>query len=76
MSNKLLQNFLAARTLIDRNPTEDAPSKAKEKPNVMDKPAPESDSVADIIAAKPSKKVVMEFLKRKAQIYCDMSDSD
>ena len=75
MSNRLLQNFLAARSLIDRNPIE-ATAKEKEKPNVMDRPAPESDSVADIIAAKPSKKVVMEFLKRKAQIYCDMTDSD
>lgn len=75
MSNKLLQNFLAARSLIDRNPIE-AGHKEKEKPNVMDRPAPESDSVADIIATKPSKKVLMEFLKRKAAAYCDVSDSD
>ena len=75
MSNKLLQNFLAARSLIDRNPIE-ASAKEKEKPNVMDRPAPETDSVADIIAAKPTKKIVMEFLKRKAAAYCDVSDSD
>ncbi len=50
--------------------------KEKEKPNVMARPAPETDSVADIIAAKPSKKVLMEFLKRKAAVYCDMDDSD
>lgn len=75
MSNKLLQNFLAARNLIDRNPME-AAHKEKEKPNVMARPAPETDSVADIIAAKPSKKVLMEFLKRKASMYCDMDSSD
>lgn len=74
MSNKLLNNFLAARSLIDRNPVEPG-HKEKEKPNVMEKPAPESDSVADIIATKPSKKILMEFLKRKAAAYCDM-DSD
>jgi hypothetical protein len=74
MSNKLLNNFLAARSLIDRNPIEPG-HKEKEKPNVMERPAPESDSVADIIATKPSKKVLMEFLKRKATAYCDM-DSD
>ena len=75
MSNKLLQNFLAARNLIDRNPAE-ASAKEKEKPNVMDRPAPDTDSVADIIAAKPTKKVLMEFLKRKAAQYCDADSSD
>ena len=78
MSN-LLNSFLATRALIDRNPQETAGGaggKRKEERNVMEKPRPQTDSVRDIIDAKPSKKVVMEFLKRKVAQYTDTSDED
>lgn len=78
MSN-LLNSFLATRALIDRNPEESAAGaggKRKDEANVMQKPRPETDSVRDIIESKPSKKVVMDFLKRKVAQYTDVSSSD
>ena len=75
-NNQLLRNFLAARQIIDRD-TPPEQSLGKEKKNVMEKPAEErEDSVRAIIEAKPSKKKVMEFLKRKVAQYTDASSSD
>lgn len=73
MSGSLLKNFLAARSLIDMNA---ATPPVKEKPNVMEKPDVGEMSVKTIIATKPSKKVVMDFLREKAKQYTDMSSSD
>lgn len=75
MSN-LLKSFLATRDLIDTNPQEGAGGKRKDETNVMQKPGPETDSVRDIIESKPSKKVVMDFLKRKVAQYTDVSSDD
>jgi hypothetical protein len=73
MSGSLLKNFLAARSLIDMNA---ATPPVKEKANVMEKPDVGEMSVKTIIATKPSKKVVMDFLREKAKQYTDMSSSD
>jgi hypothetical protein len=75
MSNKLLADFLAARQIIDRDPT--PAGNGKDKPNTMPRPAPEcEDSVKMIIETKPSKKVVMDFLKKKVAQYTDISSSE
>ena len=75
-NNQLLRNFLNARALIDRDGALEE-SKGKEKKNVMEKPAEErEDSVRMIIETKPSKKKVMEFLKRKIAQYTDATSSD
>ena len=76
-NNPLVAKFLAARALID-NDTAAEVSKGKEKKNVMEKPTEErEDNVRSIIEAKPSKKKVIEFLKRKVAQYTDAtSDSD
>jgi hypothetical protein len=77
MSGSLLKNFLATRSLIDMNAAaSDAPSKKKDKANVMEKPDMGEMSVKTIIATKPSKKVVMDFLREKAKQLTDMSSSD
>ena len=76
MSNSLVSNFLAARQLIDRNATVPGESRGREVRNVMEKPKPEMDNVAAIIEAKPTKKVVMDFLKRKVAQYTDVSSDD
>lgn len=75
-NNQLLRNFLAARALIDKDTVAET-STGKEKKNVMEKPCEErEDSVRSIIEAKPSKKKVMEFLKRKVAQYTDATSSD
>lgn len=74
--SSVLANFLAARQLIDRNATEPGTQRKKEERNVMERPKPEMDNVAAIIEAKPSKKVVMEFLKRKVAQYTDVSSDE
>ena len=75
MSNRILNDFLAARQMIDRNPAEPAGKKKEEK--TMDRPAPVAeDNVKMIIETKPSKKVVMDFLKKKVAQYTDISSSD
>jgi hypothetical protein len=75
-NNQLLRNFLDARALIDRDGAPEV-SKGKEKKNVMEKPAEErEDSVRMIIETKPSKKKVMEFLKRRIAQYTDATSSD
>jgi hypothetical protein len=79
MSNSLLRQFLNARALIDSDAKNEivAPKGSKEKRNVMEKPKDEcGDNVRSIIEAKPSKKVVMEFLKRKVAQYTDESTDD
>lgn len=76
MSNSLVSNFLATRQLIDRNAIVPGESKGKEVRNVMEKPKQEMDNVAAIIDAKPSKKVVMDFLKRKVAQYTDVSSDE
>jgi hypothetical protein len=76
MSGSLLQNFLATRQLIDMNAAAPAPSK-KDKPNTMQKPSMDQEmNVRTIIETKPSKKVVMDFLKEKVRQYTDISSSD
>jgi hypothetical protein len=50
---------------------------APDKPNMMDKPKMENAmSVRTIIETKPSKKVVMDFLKEKVKQYTDISSSE
>ena len=75
MSNKLLADFLAARHIIDRDP---APAgNTKDKANTMERPAAcGEDSVKTIIDTKPSKKVVMDFLKKKVAQYTDITSSE
>ena len=79
MSNNLLTQFLKARALVDmdaNNATAKSSTK-KDAANVMEKPRPATeDNVRGIIEAKPSKKVVMEFLKRKVAQYTDASSDD
>lgn len=74
MSNNLLNNFLNARALIDR----DTPAEGgKEKKNVMEKPMPQDeDSIRMIIETKPNKKKIMEFLKRRIVLLTDDISSD
>jgi hypothetical protein len=76
-NNPLVAKFLEARALIDRDTAAEV-SKGKEKKNVMEKPTEErEDNVRSIIEAKPSKKKIIEFLKRKVAQYTDAtSDSD
>lgn len=79
MSNSLLQQFLNTRALIDADAKNEivSPRGKKEQRNVMEKPRDEDcDNVRGIIEAKPSKKVVMEFLKRKVAQYTDESSDD
>jgi hypothetical protein len=74
MSTHLLQQFLKARALIDADAKNEivAPRGKKEERNVMEKPRPASeDTVRGIIESKPSKKAVMEFLKKKVAQYTD-----
>ena len=75
--SSLLKNFLATRSLIDMNAAPPPAAAGKDKPNVMEKP-PMDDamSVKTIIATKPSKKVVMEFLREKVKQYTDMSSDE
>ncbi len=74
MSGSLLQNFLKSRALIDMNA---AAPVTKEKPNTMEKPSmDDAMSVRTIIETKPSKKVVMDFLREKVKQYTDLTSSD
>lgn len=76
MSNNLLADFLAARQIIDRDPTP-AHAGNKGKGNTVERPAPSGDdSVKAIIDAKPSKKVIMDFLKKKVAQYTDITSSE
>jgi hypothetical protein len=75
MSN-LLNKFLEQRALIDRSPVTPAAPSHKEERNVMEKPRPSMETVRDLIDAKPSKKAVMDFLKRKVAQYTDTSSDD
>jgi len=76
-NNHLLKKFLDARALIDRDTVAEI-SKGKEQKNVMDKPSDQhqEDSVRMIIETKPSKKKVMEFLKRRIALLTDETSSD
>lgn len=79
MSNHLLQQFLKARSLIDMDAKNEiiSPNGKKEERNVMEKPKDAGhDNVRSIIESKPSKKVVMEFLKRKVAQYTDETTDD
>ena len=76
MSGSLLQNFLKTRALIDMNAGDPALPK-KDKPNTMNKPSMDKEmSVRTIIDTKPSKKIVMDFLKEKVKQYTDISSSE
>lgn len=75
--SSMVQKFLAQRALIDSAASAAPVETKKENTISLDKMRPDIESVRDIIAAKPSKKVVMEFLKRKVAQYTDeSSDSD
>ena len=79
MSNHLVAQFLKARALIDSDAKNEivAPKGSKEQRNVMEMPRQTGeDNVRSIIESKPSKKVVMEFLKRKVAQYTDESTDD
>lgn len=75
--SSLIQKFLNERMLID-SAAAAAPVQTKKESTISkEKMQPDVESVRNIIAAKPSKKVVMEFLKRKVAQYTDeSSDSD
>lgn len=76
MSNRILNDFLAARQMIDRNPADTDAGKKKEE-KTTERPVREAeDNVKMIIETKPSKKVVMDFLKKKVAQYTDISSSD
>jgi hypothetical protein len=76
--NNLLTQFLNARALIDTDIKNAGPNNnKKEERNVMERPRPDVEgSIRGIIEAKPSKKVVMEFLKRKVAQYTDVTSDD
>lgn len=78
MSN-LITQFLKTREAIDADARNTIIGpKGKEQPNIMQKPSmePHRETVRSIIEAKPSKKKVMEFLKKKVAQYTDASSSD
>lgn len=75
MSN-LLNKFLEARSLIDTSAMQTGVEAKKEEKNIVSRPKPDMDTVRDLIATKPSKKAVMEFLKRKVAQYTDTSSDD
>lgn len=71
--NELVRKFLEANKPVDTNPEPKA-KKGKGKTNVMEMPQ-EDNSVNTIITTKPSKKVVMEFLREEiARLLADDSD--
>jgi hypothetical protein len=71
--NDLVRKFLEANKPVDTNPEPKA-KKGKGKTNVMQKPQEDS-SVNTIITTKPSKKVVMEFLREEiARLLAEDSD--
>jgi hypothetical protein len=71
--NDLVRKFLEANKPVDTNP-EPKSKKGKGKTNVMEKPQADS-SVNTIITTKPSKKVVMEFLREEiARLLAEDSD--
>lgn len=74
--SSLLNKFLEARTLIDRSPPMKSEHPQKEERNIMDKPSVCTDSVRELIDSKPTKKAVMEFLKRKVAQYTDTSSEE
>jgi hypothetical protein len=71
--NDLVRKFLEANKPVDTNP--EPRKKGKGKTNVMEKPREEG-GIQGIIKTKPSKKVVMEFLRDEIarQIAEDESD--
>lgn len=75
MSN-LVNKFLEARSLIDRANTQEPIDVKKGERNVMEKPRPNMETVRDLIDSKPTKKTVMDFLKRKIAQYTDDSSSE
>lgn len=75
MSN-LLNKFLEQRALIDTSVRYNSEPATKEQRNVVEKPRPSMETVRDLIDAKPNKKAVMEFLKRKVAQYTDDSSDD
>lgn len=77
MSSDLVRKFLEARTLIDSHAEQDgAGAKGKKETTTVDarNSAPMS-GVQSIIDSKPSKKVVMNFLKEEIARLMD-EDSD
>lgn len=73
----LVNKFLQARSLIDRAAPQDSAPVKKAERNIVEKPRIDADTVRDLIDSKPTKKQVMEFLKRKvAQYTDDSSDMD
>lgn len=72
----LINKFLEARALIDRAVIQDPSEVKKAQRNIVSSPQPVMDKVSDLIAMKPSKKQVMEFLKRKVAQYTDDSSGE
>ena len=72
--NDLIRKFLEANKPVDTNPEPKA-KKGKGKRNVMEMPHDDS-SVQTIITTKPSKKVVMEFLREEIARLMAADDSD
>lgn len=71
--NDLVRKFLEANKPVDTNP-EPKGKKGKAKRNVMEKPEEET-GVNTIISTKPSKKVVMNFLRDEiARLNAEDSD--
>jgi hypothetical protein len=72
--NDLIRKFLEANKSVDTAPPDKGSKKGKGKRNVMEMPSDES-SVNTIITTKPSKKVVMEFLREEiARLMAEDSD--
>jgi hypothetical protein len=73
--NDILKRFLDTRALIDTQPLKKEDPK-KDKPNMVQKPVEgEESSYRHIINTKPSKKVVIQFLREKVEQLID-DDSD
>lgn len=73
--NDIVKRFLEMRALIDTQPLAKEDPK-KDKPNMVQKPVEgEESSYRHIINTKPSKKVVIEFLREKVNELID-DDSD
>jgi len=74
--NDVLKRFLEARSLIDSQPIKKDEPK-KDKPMVVQKETVDNASYRHIINTKPSKKVVIDFLRDKvASLLDDSSDDD
>ena len=70
--NDLVRKFLEANRVIDTDPSDGKKKKKAQK--TIEKPEEES-NIGEIVRTKPSKKVVMEFLRNEITRLMD-EDSD